>query len=156
MEQDATLRVVYNFRDRDNRKGSTSIRLPFSVTIATALSYAISFSIPLSNMSDAVLVSIDIFYGFEDTDAVTPLSGATVDTKVSLFYSEGDIYEAITIPAPKGEIFETEGQYQGIRVDVNSVDMVAWMDNWTDVSSNLQTPEGLPFPINWRAGGLIL
>jgi hypothetical protein len=156
MEGDATIKVVYNFIDRDKRKGSTSIRLPFSITIATALSYAISLSGPISGISDAVLVGIDIIYRASDPDAITPLSGSTVDTKVSLFYREGEKIEAITIPAAKEELFETEGPYTAIRVDLLSDEMVTWMDYWADISGDITTAEGEAFPEEYLTGGKLL
>lgn len=153
---DTTLRAVYTFIDRDGRKGSTSIRLPFFTSAATALSYCISLGSVIQGMSDAVLKSIDLFYQVSDPDAVTPETGETVDTKVSLFYREGDQYEAITIPAPIGALFETEGDYSEIRVDPLSLAMVAWTSSWISVSGDLKTPEGEPFPQEYVVGGRLV
>lgn len=156
MESDATLKAVYTFIDKEGRKGSTSIRLPFSTSASTAMSYCISLGAVIQGMSDAVLRSIDLLYQAADPDAVKPETGENINTKVSLFYREGDIYEAITIPAAKTALYETEGPYTSIRVDPNADAMVAWVDNWADISSNLKTKEGEQFPQEYLTGGKLL
>ena len=156
MEHDATLRVAYVFIDRDGRKGRTSFRLPFSVSAATAMSYAISFAPAISGMVDAVLQSIDIYYSADVIGWIAPLTGESVNTKALLFYRNGDTIERQELPAPKAELFETSGILVGVRVNPLASEMGAWVNPPQSVLALQTTVEGEPFPTEYVVGGKAL
>lgn len=145
--------VAFTFVDKESNKGTMTLYCSFSLTGAALLSLLNTLASLLQPLSNAALMNVTVTYKVFLEPYSTGLGIPDLTSRVLLLYSEGDTYEAISIPAPKETLFETEGEYAGVRVDPLSVDMAAWFASWSDFSSHITTKEGDPFPSTFLVGG---
>lgn len=148
--------VRFTLIDRGNRKGSVSIRLPFSTSIGDAFSWAFDVAEKLLALSNAVLPQITITYEMRDASPALAPVGTDLSEKVAFYYRNGDMYEATVLPSPKEELFSTEQPYAGIRVDESASAMGPWTDPTSTVLVLQTTLEGEPWPTTYIVGGKLL
>jgi len=148
--------VVFYFYDKEGNKGTTTLYCSFSLS-GDALLYLINLMADyMQALSNASLRSVTTYHKIELQPYSYSLGEQDLSSRVRLFYSEGDTYETIDIPAPKATLWESEGEYANIRVDPLSLEMVTWFSGWDDFQGHITTKEGEAFPSTFRVGGKAL
>lgn len=153
MADSPVFKLVFDWRDREGNRARTTMYAPFSSGAEEAAAMASAAYGHLTTLSNATIVRQSISH--TQTDLADPSSAgdALVSSKLLLFYRNGDIYEWIMIPAPKAELFETEGPYSGIRVDYANPAVIALIDALTGGLGDVKTVEGDEFPSFYLVGG---
>lgn len=150
----AVCRVQLGFLDRDGRKGSTTLNLPFLSEINTAISFGIRVGNVLQTALDSTFTTVKVSYNFTEDSPTTAGTESNIHRKVVLFYRNEQGYEALVLPSPKSSLFEIEGVYAGIRVDGASEDLVPFIVGTSALLGAMVTPEGEAFPLEYAVGGL--
>lgn len=145
--------VAFTLVDKEGNKGTITLYCSFSLSGAALLELLNLLASLIQPLSNAAITTVTVSYKVLLETYSTSLGLPDLTSRVLLFYREGDTYEAIGIPAPKADLFETAGQYAGIRVDPFSMGMVTWFSYWGDFSSHITTKEGDPFPETFVVGG---
>lgn len=152
----ATARVVITLADRDHGKARISFRLPFSISASDAAavrSHIIGLMLPLT---DARVIGTQIVWEYSDATPTLPAFDVKLQTKGVLFYRNATRAEAFYIPAPKPSLYETTGEYAGIRIDMSNPTIAAAINAISAELANTVTIEGLSFPDEYMVGGLVL
>jgi hypothetical protein len=153
---DATLAVQLVFADRGEGQSKPAFRLPFLTSVADANAIMTAVTADMLPLSDAVLIGVKFVWSWHDTDYSPPPIGATTQIKLALFYRSDERYEAIHIPAPKESLFETEGPYAGIRLNIADGAVATLIDNLTTSLSEVVDETGEAFPTTFLVGGKVL
>lgn len=151
-----TLWAKLSFRDREGNIGTTSAYVALSLSDSDILSFLNSFCPIVQELSDASLYAVQVYRTFDIEGMPEPAADADLSSYVALFLGNDEYVEAIYIPAPKPEMFETTGIYSGIRTDATSAIVVSFAADALTVLPFTTTAEGDPFPTVFHVGGLVL
>jgi hypothetical protein len=153
---DATLAVQLVFADRGTGQSKPAFRLPFLTSVVNVNAIMGAITADMLPLSDATLIAVKYVWGWHDTEYTPPPSGATTQVKLALFYRSDERYEALHVPAPKASLFETDGPYAGIRLNMADTAVQDLIDNLTTALSGVVDEVGNPFPTTFLAGGRVL
>jgi hypothetical protein len=147
--------IGLTFCDRgDNRSKMTSYA-PFSTPVADVWNFAFSLGSLAQSMSNAALEKVELRWRHTvDSPAVAPIETDLSRKILLLVTNEDDEINAMTIPSPRVELWETIGPYAGIRLDLGSAGALGLVDMLEAMS--LRTKDDRQFGINLIAGGLAL
>lgn len=145
--------MAIQFEDREGNVSPLTLTFP-SFWREEQHEAANNYIVPrLAAVSDATIRRI-IWKQYLVNDAFTlPPVGSNVRNFVGLFYSNSGEYacEALWIPSPRNEIFETDGLYAGIRVEALNPQVQNFLAPF--LSLPIVTPEGEPFSVDYIVGG---
>jgi hypothetical protein len=135
------VKVSITFRDRDGNSAVLTVYCAFATPIADAWTFALAMVGVVTPLSDGLIVAVQIAYRWTMDDPATPAESSNIERKLLLLHvnSEDEI-NGMIIPSPRIELFETLGNYAGIRLDLASTGALAWIDMLTRVE--LLTREG--------------
>lgn len=139
------------FVDRGGNASQTRLHFRHGAAISAILSALDTLMPILADISDAQLGRVSITATWEP-DTIAATSTTDIQASVALFYTNdtATAQERIDIPSPKGSLFETDGDYAGIRVLADE-DMVLLLNG---LVAFLCTYEGDEFPPIYDIGGL--
>jgi hypothetical protein len=153
---DATLAVQLVFADREAGQSRPAFRLPFLTSVADANAVMSAITADMLPLSDAILVAVRLIWGWHDTEPTPPPSGPTTQVKLALFYRSDERYEALHVPAPKESLFETDGPFAGLRLNLSDTAVQVLIDNLTASLSGVVDETGEPWPATFLVGGKVL
>lgn len=152
----ATLPVVpvqFQVFDREGKIAVTRLYFPFSSTIDELNLTAADFCSILQDLTDGAVKGYTIRWTYEATDVDSPSIDSDCSVNALLFYRNGDDWEAFAVPSPKPSLWETEGLYAGIRIDMTNMDNVTAIALLSSHIVNTTTPEGSSWPDTYYTGG---
>lgn len=154
--QSPTVAIESYWRDTENRDAQLTLHVPFSHDLAAIQAAAITALDVVKGISDAVLVGYKLIWRATIDNPPEPPLEADLTQFLGLFYRSDDetTTEALWIPSPRAEVFETEGVYQGIRASAISSPLDGFLS--AAIQNILATPEGEAFPQTYIVGGLRL
>jgi hypothetical protein len=154
VQQTTTFRVSFAFRDREGEVSNTSLSLSASRPLSEIGPWIQQVADAMAALVDSRLDRVTMTVRFLP-EGPLPEPGPESDTQVwlLLYYTNGDVVEAIQLPSPKSSLFETTGEYAGIRVDATVPEMADWAPVLATTIDGMVTPEGDPFPNVFLAGG---
>lgn len=137
--------------DREGNSRQVSFRPAAISSFESLLAAYITHMVPLVQaVSDAIVTRVDGVYTFIPDDIEYPTDGNVISDYALLFYTnDDDVYTRIAIPAAKNSIYESSGEYEGIRVDSDSVS--AFSDHIAD--SEYFDASGLRIGPTYLVGG---
>lgn len=144
------------FRDRDGNGRSTSLSFPFSLPISDLQTAMAMFTTRAGAISDAYIAKWEVTHTFEDYGSSTASINSDVLRRMVLYYRNGEEFDRIWIPSARSELFEVEGPYADVRLDVLNPDVIAALESMQSVVSFIVTPENEAFPTEFVVGGLAL
>lgn len=152
----ATMAVRLSFVDRDANEGTLTIYVPSSLSTSDVIAFLNAYYSTFQDLSSASLVSARIYKRTVFDSPNQSQIGSDCTSFAVFYYRNGDIYEALYVPSPKGEIFESNGEYQGIRLDALATAVLSFNAALLDFPQGLATQDGEPFPQEYVVGGLVL
>lgn len=156
MQSAPTAKVRLYFEDNEANRSIMTLPVRFSISDAAALEF-INFAISrIQPLSDAVIVGASLLKVWDDETQAEPASTSDVNKKLMLFYSNGDIFESLSIPSPHDYLFETTGKMANIRADATLAELQPVTTDAPTFFDFLVTPEGDPFPVVFVVGGKAL
>lgn len=148
-------RVFVSFYVRGRSKKGSHTRLSFSSAVSTAdvSAAAIAFVEKIAPLVDGAIDGFTLAYDYFNPDDTLP-DATDIQAYLMLFYTNElqNVEERIDIPSPLPSLFETEGDYAGIRL--NATEEIVTLLN--DLVIFTCTPEGDPWPPFFDVGGLAL
>jgi hypothetical protein len=153
----ATVKIRLIFRDRGRNEASTHLYLPFSSTVDDVFDF-VNAAIPRYNaVSNALIAKVVAEYEFYYTNLSEP-SPQSDNTKVLLIFyrNEQGLVERISIPSPKSDLFETSGDYAGIRIDTESSGILYWEEMTLNGYVELLTKDGIVIGPEVLTGGIAI
>lgn len=148
--------VRFIFRDNDGNEASIHLYVPVALSTEQVVSFLNVAGPKLQNLSNASLVSAKVFYNYTFDSPQPAQLGSDCTSYAVLFYRNEDIYDAIYIPSPEASLFESEGEYSGIRVDAYAPAVVSFNAALLSLPWTLATEEQDPFPLEYVVGGRVL
>jgi hypothetical protein len=156
MADSPVVKIQYHWRDRDSNKAVTTMYLPFALTLAQVQTVADGWRSRANALSDAVIVRVTYTWEtFHDNDPDTA-GPRLFPYKALLFYRNVDYYECFVLPAPKASLFETVGNYAGIRVDMSNPTVASDIADLSTALEDTTTIEGYFWPDMYVVGGLCI
>lgn len=152
----ATMALEWHATDRDKGRALVTMRLPFATSVADADSVTTQLHDKMTPLVNCVFTRVGWRWIFTEDAPETAAIGSNTRRQLALFYRNGDLWEAFYLPSPDPSIFETDGPYAGIRVDMSNPTVVAAIADLTAALAAVVTPEGDPFPDEFQAGGLVI
>jgi hypothetical protein len=152
----ATARITW--ADRDARTARTTLyalsNTPYSVFQDAVLSWIDRARL----VSNAKIRKVEYVYEYYENDLSEPNALADCSLFVALYYGKEDNtgVEALYIPSPVAELFETSGPFAGIRTDAQAVQMQGLITLFEDAPNGIVTIDGDPWPTSFIVGGLVL
>ena len=145
--------VRYTFGDRGGNTATLTVWVSASLSLSELTAFVNNFASLVTPLTNGVILAVDCYtrHKFEDTPVASV--DADVNARIVLYYSNGETYEAIWIPAPKLTLFESTGVYAGIRANRLAPELQPWIVDAAANLSILSTPEGDPFPSLYTVGG---
>lgn len=156
MSNPPTMVAEILFMDRDGGRSKVTLHFPFSISIAEAFPATVAIANAFLGISNAVVPQLNFRWNSSIDEPGEPDAESDCKAFASLFYSNGDPWEAITIPSPKPTLFEAFGPYAGIRVDVFFGGLELFLGGRGSVINDLVTLEGDPWPFPYIVGGKLL
>jgi len=149
-----TLVLEWGFVDRNGGRAQMTMHLPFSTTLATLNTFVSTMAPLLTTLSNATIERLTYRYRYADNAPGAPAIGSNSNLLLSLYYRNESRYEQINLPAPDTSYLETEGAYQGIRLDTSLVSVQSALSELTTALEAVVTPEAEAFPTEFLAGGV--
>lgn len=146
----------FQFEDREGNRSTLHLYVPIALSVSEIISFLDARYATIQNMSSASLTSVKVFYFFDFDNPVPAQIGSDVSSYAVLYYSNGEVYEPIYVPSPEPSLFESEGEYQAIRLDATNPALVAFNAAVQSCPWPLATPEGETFPTEYVVGGRVL
>jgi len=135
------VKVSLTFADRDGNSAVLTLYCAFATPIADAWSFALAMVDYVAPLSDALIVTLQIAYRWTIDDPETPAESSNIERKILLLHvNDADEINGMIIPSPRIDLWETTGNYAGIRLDLASAGALAWIDMLTGVE--LLTKQG--------------
>lgn len=108
------------YMDHHGRVAQLRLRYPSSVPYTEVYSRAMQIHARIAPLSSAVLTEVKVQYGIAESDPGMPVSGIPAQEALVLFYRNGEDYDAVYVPGPLPQLWETVGDYAGIRLDMGN------------------------------------
>jgi hypothetical protein len=129
------VKVGVTFRDRDGNSATLTSYCTFAVPIADAWTFALGVADRVAPLSDAVITAIQIAYRWTIDAPAAPADSSSIERKILLLMVNADSeINGMMIPSPRVELWETTGNYAGIRLDMASAGALAWVDMLANVA----------------------
>jgi len=151
-----TMALEWHAADRDKGRALTTMRLPFAVSPADADSVTDELHSVIQPIINCTITRVGWRWIFRNDDTETAESGSTTQILLALFYRNGDRYDAIYLPAPNPDFWETTGPYAGVRLDMSNPTVVAAIEALSTALAEAVTPGGEPFPTEFVVGGKVV
>lgn len=149
-----TAAIKLTFLDRDQNEAQVNFYVSYGATAEQAWEVADAIAARLQVLSNALLWRIQIVWKWT-ADMPGP---ADVDSNVRravlvLVAGPDDAINALLIPSPRSTIFEADGRYAGIRLDLDNAAVSGFV---SVLELPLLTPDGGAFGTDIITGGLSL
>jgi hypothetical protein len=148
-----TVAMRFCFRDRDANRA----KMTCYCAVGTADVYALGFALaePITGLSNAVLDRVEFVWNYRLDSPETPGSESNVSRKILLLIINSDEeINAIVIPSPQDGVWETTGDYAGIRLDLASAGAIGF--NAMLAAAGLRTDDDHELGTAITVGGLEL
>jgi hypothetical protein len=143
------------FLDRDGNDATMTFYCAFAVPIEDAVASAIAIADGLAMLSDAVITRVSLSWRATIDDPAMPAESSDISRKLlMLITNPDDEINAVIIPSPDADIFETTGSYAGIRLDLTHAGALAFADMLTTME--FRTDDNRQLGTDLVAGGLAL
>jgi hypothetical protein len=147
-----TVAIRFCFRDRDANRAKMTCYCAVGVADVYALGFALAE--PITGLSNAVLDRVEFVWNYRIDSPGTPGSESDVSRKLLLLIINADEeINAIVIPSP-GDVWETTGDYAGIRLDLTSAGAIGF--NAMLAAAGLRTDDDRELGTAITVGGLQL
>lgn len=114
-----TLKVVFTFRDNDGKHATSEVLVPNSTTPANLVTFATALRPLLGNLSDAVIVGMNLIIGYME-NAIPTIPMSDIENKGFVLFNGGNgLKSSITIPS----ILETALQGNNQDIDQSNTDI---------------------------------
>jgi hypothetical protein len=121
--------VGITFRDRDGNSAVLTVYCAFATPITDAWVFALAMVGAVAPLSDALIVAVQIAYRWTIDDPATPAESSNIERKLLLLHvNDSDEINGMMIPSPRADLWETTGNYAGIRLDMASAGALALID----------------------------
>jgi hypothetical protein len=139
-----TVRICFDFSDRDGNTGDFHIYLPWATPVETAFAFAYAAVPVLHAASDAIVTRISVKYTHVIDSHPEPASSADLQRNLLLLLRDGTNFEALTIVSPRTDLIETLGDYAGVRLNMQHPTVQAFATNYALWAIPFTNPEGDP------------
>jgi len=152
-----TVKVRFIFRDRSGNEASSHLYFPISTSVDDVF-VAVNNAIPFyAAVSDALIVRVVAEYEYYFVGLPDPSITSDVKRTVLLFYrNEDSRIERISVPSPRVSIFETVGEYAGIRIDMSNPAIIQWANLTLGDLIIFKTKDGDTMGPDLLTGGLAI
>lgn len=146
--------VTLHWEDNNGAVAETRFRLGDGVGYPEAEAVSTAIAEAAQDCSDAVLVRIELQWRFDI--ALPPAPAATSDVRRAaiLFYRDGNILASFRVPSPIELLAETSGEYAGIRITPDSLDLLGLLPKVQGLVANALDPLGRPYGGDFSVGGI--
>ena len=152
---DTTAIVELYYKDNE-REARVTLRFPFGLSASSIIAASEAIQSAIADISDALLVRREIRYRWYDREAPEASGTAPSQSYLALFYRKEGEYDAVFLPAPKAELWETSGPYAGIALDTGNPAVLALVDSFNLALAAAAGPIFLFDGAVFVAGGLAL
>jgi hypothetical protein len=157
VELDATVFASAVFLDRAGGRSQFSGRLPSSLSEADAFDRWEAVTTAAAIISNAVVEKLTIAWRSRELEPAAPDPASDTTRRLLLFYrNEAGTREMFAIPSPAPGLFETDGFYAGVRVNISDSSVADAIDSLSAALSVALTAEGDDWPPTYTVGGLAL
>lgn len=149
-----TAAIKLTFLDRDQNEAQVNFYVPYSTTVEQAWAVADAIAARVQVLSNALLWRIQLVWKWT-ADMPGP---ADVDSNVRralllLVQASDERINALLVPSPRDSVFEIDGRYAGVRVDLDNAAVSGFV---SVLELPLLTPDGGAFGTDIITGGLSL
>ena len=129
LELDPLCEVKLLYGDRKGGVAQMRLRYPASISPAEAFLRGMQIHSVVAPLTSAVLLGVRIVYRITESAPGSASEAVPAASNLALFYRNGEEWNAIYVPAPTEELWETDGPFAGIRLDLGNPAVVSLLES---------------------------
>lgn len=147
------LPLEFTFIDNNGKTARTGMHMRRPDSIAELDSALLAYAGALSALSSAAILSArwQLFVDGLPTPSIQP--GANIYERGVLIFRDGTDYGVLSIPAPRGVLFDMDGPYRDIRISRQTLAMLGVLGPLEAAVASCALPDGTAFPSLYSVGG---